>query len=71
MSILGKAARVFSGMPVESRQRRDDNTGTAKVSEHFLLEQKVRVLQPPKMRETFAGPMGKIDPSEKVGRIIE
>jgi len=54
MELLGKAARVFLGIPVE----RSDNTGTAKLFEHFLLEQKVRVLQPPKIRETFAGPAG-------------
>jgi len=65
MSILGKAARAFSGMLVEPRLRRGDNTGTAKVSEQHLLEQMLRVLQPPKMRETFAGPKGKIDLSEK------
>jgi len=50
MEHLGKAARAFSGTPVE----RSDNTGAARMFEHFLLEQKVRVPQPPKMRETFA-----------------
>jgi hypothetical protein len=41
------------------------------VSELYLLEQIQRVQQPPKMRETFAGPKGKIDPSEKAGRVIK
>ena len=50
--ILGDAACAFSGMPVE----RSDNTGTAMLFEPFLLEQKGRVQQPPKMRKTVAGP---------------
>jgi len=38
--------------------------------EEHLLEQMRRVQQPPKMRETFAGPKGKIDPSEKPGKAL-
>jgi hypothetical protein len=36
---------TFSGIPME----RSDNIGTAKLFEWFLLEQKPRVLQPPKI----------------------
>jgi len=50
MEILGKAARAFLGIPMPRR----GNIGTAMLSERFLLEQKARVQQPPKMRETFA-----------------
>ena len=45
------------------------NLGTARMFERFLLEQKARVPQPPKMRKTFAGPLvntwGKIDPERE------
>jgi hypothetical protein len=59
MSILGKAARAFSGMLVEPRLRRGDNTGTAMLFELYLQEQIQRVQQPPKMQETFAGQKAK------------
>jgi len=45
MEVLAKAARTFSGIPVE----RSDNTGTAMLFEEYLLEQMRRVQQPPKM----------------------
>ena len=65
MELLGKAARVFLGMPVE----RSDKTGTAMLSEQYLLEQILRVRAArPKIRETFAGPKGKSDLSEKSDR---
>jgi len=38
------------GTPVE----RSDKTGAAMLFEQHLLEQMLRVQQPPKMRETFA-----------------
>ncbi len=53
MSILDKAACAVSGIPVE----RSDNAGTAKLFEEHLPEQMLRVLQPPKMRKTFGGPL--------------
>jgi hypothetical protein len=57
MELLGKAARVFSGIPIPRR----GNIGTAMLFERHLLEQMPRVQQPPKIRETFAGPKGKSD----------
>ena len=59
-------------MPVE----RSDNTGTAMLFEAFLLEQKGRVQQPPKMRKIIGGPFnplysrGKIDPERETDRGI-
>jgi hypothetical protein len=40
---------------------RRGNIGTAMLFERHLLEQMPRVQQPPKIRETFAGPKGKSD----------
>jgi hypothetical protein len=54
MSILAKAAFGFEGIPME----RSDNIGTAKLFEEHLLEQMLRVLQPPKRRKTFGVPPG-------------
>jgi len=42
----------IEGIPVE----RSDKTGTAKLFEWFLLEQKPRVLQPPKCERALAFP---------------
>jgi len=67
MELLGKAARVFLGIP-RSLPIGRDNLGTAMLSEPYLLEQIGRVQQPPKIRETFAGPKGKSDLREQIAR---
>ena len=54
-------------MPVEG----SDKTGTAMLFEYFLLEQKVRVQQPPKMRKISGGLKGKSYLSEQIGRGIK
>jgi len=56
MGILGKARSSIFGNP--EAVRKDGNLGTAMLYEEHLLEQMRRVQQPPKMRETFAGPLG-------------
>jgi hypothetical protein len=66
MELLGKAARVFSGIPVEppplcfaKRSSGGDNTRTPRMFEPRGLESEGRVPQAPKIRETFAGPAHK------------
>jgi hypothetical protein len=54
-------------MPVEQ----SDNTGTARMFEWFLLEQKPRVPQPPRMRKTSGGLKGKSNLSEQIARGIK
>ena len=55
MELLGKAARVFSGIPMPRPTGRG-NIGTAKLSAE--REREARNVLPPKIRETFAGPEG-------------
>jgi len=50
-----------------AKQSGGGNTRTAMLFDPFLLEQKRRVQQPPKMFETFGGPKGKIDPERENG----
>jgi len=50
MELLGNAARAFLGTPVE----RSEKTGAAMLFEQHLLEQMLRVQQPPKMGENVA-----------------
>ena len=54
MEILGKAARVFLGIPVE----RSDNTGTAMLFERFLLEQNREFSNCQKYERPLARPKG-------------
>jgi len=54
MSILGKAARVFLGIPVEPEGRQNGDGKTCLSAE---AEAEARVVLPPKIRETFAGPI--------------
>jgi hypothetical protein len=68
MELLGKAARVFSGIPVEPKGRQHGDGKTCLSAE---AEAEARVVLPPKMRETFADPSaseGKSD-SEREKRI--
>jgi len=61
---FSKSSLSSEGIPVE----RSDKTGTAKLFEPFLPEQKGRVLQPPSCERPFAL---KNRPSEKTDRFIK
>ncbi|MCX5707060.1 MAG: hypothetical protein NTW13_05350, partial [Candidatus Omnitrophica bacterium] len=70
MEILGKAARVFLGIP-QSRLRRD-NCGTAMLFERLCARARGASSADAKNTRDLCRPtpVGKIDLSEKLGRVI-